>query len=269
MDARLQESQKKEDAIAAFWPRHVSPYVTRVLVRTPITPNQTTILWGVLSVLNSWTVYMAMTGHLWAIPVVPAVYVFCYVLDCVDGEIARFKKISNPVGGKLLDGICHRATEYSLLGVFAAAAWHLTRSPLALLAGIVLLTGEAMYTYVYERRLLTLRTHVKATGHLARSASGVYVRGATFASLTSRQKVGTVAGQLHYKSIYPVIALSYVSGEVLLAGLALLGLYKHLQWVRLIRRTLAAVAAVPAAAPTDAPADPKAAPADSVGGLAR
>lgn len=245
MDASLLASQKRYDMLSAFWPRKVSPYLTRVLLQTPITPNQTTALWGAISVANSVLVYLAMTGHYWLIPAIPLVYVFTFVLDCVDGEIARYRNIANPVGGKLLDGISHRATEYSLLAAFGLAAFAVTGSRLAIAVTALLFCGDAMYSYVYERRLSTLRLHAKFTGRIKHDEAGVYERGTPFSGLTRAQQIRTVTGQLQqYKSIYPIIALSYVSPLVLLAGLGALGVYKNWRWIRLVQRTLAEVTVV-------------------------
>jgi phosphatidylglycerophosphate synthase len=256
MDPDLLASQKRMDMRSAFWPRKVSPYVTRVLLRTPITPNQTTIMWGAISALNSMLVYLAMTGHYALIPVIPLVYVFTFVLDCVDGEIARYRNMANPVGGKLLDGISHRSTEYSLLAAFTLAAYAQTDAWPAVAAGALLFSGDAMYSYVYERRLSTLRLHAGFTGRIKQTATGVYERGTQWSALTRRQQLRTFTGQLQYKSIYPVIALSYVSDAALLAGLAALGLYKHWRWLRLVGRTLSDVDGAAAAA-GDGPAGAK------------
>src|SRR5687768_13529110 len=111
MDPHIVASQKRYDMMSAFWPRRLSPYITALLIRTPITANQTTMLCGAISVANSGLVYLALTGHYLVIPLVPLVYVFTFTLDCVDGEIARYRNTANPVGGKILDGVCHRATE--------------------------------------------------------------------------------------------------------------------------------------------------------------
>jgi phosphatidylglycerophosphate synthase len=239
MDPTIVASQKKHDMLSAFWPRKLSPYITSVMVRTPITPNQTTALWGVISVLNSGLVYLAMLGHYWLIPIIPLVYIFAFVLDCVDGEIARYKNIANPVGGKLLDGISHRVTEYSLLVAFTLGAFALTNSWWAVLVGGLLFAGDAMYSYVYERRLSTLRVHAGFTGRIKHAETGVYERGTPFRALTRGQQIRTITGQLkQYKSIYPVIAASYVSPLVLLSGLAALALFKHWRWIRLVAKTL-------------------------------
>jgi phosphatidylglycerophosphate synthase len=224
--------------LEAFWPRKVSPYLTRVLVKTPITPNQTTILWGVISVLNSYTVYRALTGDWIALLLVPVIYQFAFVLDCVDGEIARFKNMANPVGGKLLDGICHRATEFALLAAFAVAAFTKGDSWLTLPVAIFLITGDAMYLFAYERRVSALRVQVGFKGQIRLTPAGVYRRGVQWRELTRKQQLRTITGLFHYKSVYAVIALSYLPHQVFLAGLAALALYKHAKWVLLVRRTL-------------------------------
>jgi phosphatidylglycerophosphate synthase len=241
-------SQKDSDMLAAFWPRQVSHYITRVLVRTPTTPNQTTVLWGTLSVLNTYTVYLALTGTWIAIPFIPVIFELAFVLDCVDGEIARYKKMSNPIGGKLLDGICHRATEFALLVAFALAAYASTGSWLALPVGMLLITSDAMYVFVYERRLTALRVQAGFMGQIRQTAEGRYSRGARWTDLTRKQQFHTIAGLFHYKSVYAVIALSYLPPTAFLAGLAAVGVYKHWKWVGLTQQTLRQVAQVQAAA---------------------
>lgn len=260
MDARILESQKHRDVLAAFWARKVSRRLTALLVKTPITPNQTTVLWGVISAMNSYVIYRVLIGEYYLLPIVPLVYILTYVLDCVDGEIARVNNLANPVGGKLLDGICHRATEYSLLAAYVSAAAYLSGSPWALPIGLLLLSGEAMFTYAYERRMTTLRVDVGFTGLLSQSDSGMYKRGERWRDLSFGRKIATIRGQVHYKSVYAVVLLSYLSPAALLAGLALLGAYKHVVWIRLIARTLAAVAASKTPAPAPAAAAPDAMP---------
>ena len=270
IDPGIFASQKHQDALEAFWPRKVSGYITAVLVKTPITPNQTTILWGVISVLNSYTVYLALRGSWLAIPLIPLIYQFCSVLDCVDGEIARFKNMNSPISGKLLDGICHRATEFSLLATFAMAALVTTGSWWALPIGMLLVTGDGMWVYVYERRITAMRVQAGYKGRMKRSAAGVYVRGARWTELSRRQQLDTVTGLFLYKSVYAVIAISFLPPPYFLAGLTALGVYKHVKWIRLMRQTLADVVRLEAAAagalpPAVEPASPPLAPAPALG----
>jgi phosphatidylglycerophosphate synthase len=247
MDARFHAAQKQRDILTAYWPRQVSPYLTALLVKTPITPNQTTVLWGLLNMTTSYVVYLVLTGHFWLLPVIPVAYVLAEVFDCCDGEIARLRNMSNPIGGKLLDGICHRATEYSLLGVAACAAYQLTGSWWSLPVGLLLMAGEAMYTYAYERRLTAMRVNAGFTGLVAKGEDSMYQRGERWRDLSSPRKLITIKGLVHYKSIYPIVVLSYVSGTALLLGLAAFALYKHVLWIRLVARTVAMGRGVPEA----------------------
>jgi phosphatidylglycerophosphate synthase len=239
IDPRIRASQKHRDVLAAYWPRRISPYITAALLRTPITPNQTTVLWGIISAANSYVVYLVLTGQYILLPAVPLVYIFTYILDCSDGELARVRGISSPVAGKLLDGISHRATEFSLLMAYGAAAETLTGSPWVVGVALLLVSGEAMQVYAYERRLTTLRVELGFKGLMTASEDGVYQRDEEWRQLSFRRKVATLKGQVHQRSVYLALVLSYVSGYALLAGLAFLALYKHLSWMRLIARTLA------------------------------
>jgi phosphatidylglycerophosphate synthase len=203
-------------------------------------------VWGLLSVSNSYVLYRVLLGDYVLLPIIPLVFIFAEVLDCVDGEIARVKQMSNPIGGKLLDGICHRATEYALLAAAGCAAADLTQSWWALPIGLLVLAGEAMYTYAYERRLTAMRVNIGFTGLVAKAADNMYHRGERWADLSWARRLETIKGLLHYKSIYAMVALSYLSGFALLGGLALFALYKHFVWMRLVAQTVATVRSLPA-----------------------
>ena len=75
-------------------------------------------------------------------------------------------------------------------------------------------------------------------------------RGERWRDLSWRRRIATITGQVHYKSIYAVIAVAYVSGVALVAGLGMLAIYKHVSWVRLIVRTLAATRQQPTGTPS-------------------
>lgn len=256
MDEGVLASQKHQERLAAFWPRKVSRHFTRVLVKTPMTANQMTVLWGLISALNSYIVFLALTGRRELIPLIPLVYWFCIVLDSVDGEMARYRNTANPIGGKLLDGICHRATEFSLLTAYAAAGYMISGSALTVLVGLLLMTGDAMHTYVYERRLLTLRLHAGYKGHVRFSAERVYNRGDRWSELTRKQQFGTISGLFNYKSVYAVIALSFFGPSVLVGGLWALAIYKHVKWILLARETLGKIVTLTSLPPAVAEAAP-------------
>jgi hypothetical protein len=103
-----------------------------------------------------------------------------------------------------------------------------------------------------------LRISIGFTGLLASTGANMYERGERWRDLSRDRKIGTFKGQIHYKSIYFVIALSYVSGMALLVGLGLVAVYKHISWIRLITRTLTASREQPSdTQPADAAAAPQ------------
>jgi phosphatidylglycerophosphate synthase len=70
----------------------VSIAMTRVLVRTPITPNQVSCVTAILVVLGCWLT--AHAGMRYAIAGTAVMLGAAYV-DCCDGEIARLKLLSS------------------------------------------------------------------------------------------------------------------------------------------------------------------------------
>ena len=80
-----------------------SIYLTWLLLHTSITPNQVTLLsliFGLLSAVSYFS-YGALPFIIGFI-----LFQFHVILDVVDGEIARYRKISS-VGGAYLDYVSH------------------------------------------------------------------------------------------------------------------------------------------------------------------
>lgn len=70
-------------------------YVTRPLLKTNITPNQITTFWVILQIFAS---LMMVFGNYWFNVAGILIYTFAMLLDYVDGQIARIKKISTYKG---------------------------------------------------------------------------------------------------------------------------------------------------------------------------
>ncbi|MFC7644967.1 CDP-alcohol phosphatidyltransferase family protein [Streptosporangium lutulentum] len=95
----------------ALYMRKLSIYVTWFLAKTPITPNQTTWLMILCGVLAS--AVLALPG-LWA-AVGAAVLIQIYLLlDCSDGELARWTRRTS-ITGVYLDRVGHYFAEAALL----------------------------------------------------------------------------------------------------------------------------------------------------------
>ena len=102
--------------------RRLSPYLTRVLLRTPLSPNAVTALMipaGLLAALS-----LTFAG-IWTAIVTVLLVQLQLLLDCSDGEVARWRKTYSPVG-VYLDQLAHYSTEAAIpagLGVRADGGW--------------------------------------------------------------------------------------------------------------------------------------------------
>ena len=124
--------------------RRLSPYVTRLLLSTPITPNAVTALMIPVGLLAAFS--LALPGLAAAVAAVALAQVQL-LLDCCDGEVARWRRRFSPAG-VYLDQIAHYSTEAALaaaLGVRAAGGWGSTDgwTALGLLVAVLILLLKA------------------------------------------------------------------------------------------------------------------------------
>jgi phosphatidylglycerophosphate synthase len=104
------ERSSGEHWAGKLYVRRLSPYLTRLLIRTPITPNGVTWLF-ILAGLAAAAV-LTQDGLLPAIGAVLLIQLQI-LLDCSDGELARWRGKSSPVG-IYLDRFGHWVTEAAL-----------------------------------------------------------------------------------------------------------------------------------------------------------
>src|SRR5262245_27643993 len=73
-----------------------------------------------------------------------------YVLDCADGQLARYKGLSSPVGS-LLDFLMDEIKAFLLVGAASVRQWMLTGDAMWLLLGVgglvVVATGIALTSF--------------------------------------------------------------------------------------------------------------------------
>jgi len=77
--------------------------ITKVLLHTPITPNQVTLLHGIVWIIGS--LFFISQNYWFPIIGVVILYLAC-ILDEVDGVIARYKNITS-INGSYLDSMMH------------------------------------------------------------------------------------------------------------------------------------------------------------------
>jgi phosphatidylglycerophosphate synthase len=126
--------------------RRLSPYLTRLLLRTRITPNGVT--WLMILAGLAAAAVLSLPGLAAAVGAVLLIQLQI-LLDCSDGELARWKGIRSPAG-VYLDRIGHWLTEAALpiaLGVRADGGWDElgTYTTLGLLVAVLvlLIKGES------------------------------------------------------------------------------------------------------------------------------
>lgn len=130
----------KDGVVDVYLNRKFSRPLTRWLLRTPITPNQITILAGVVSVLGAACFFLG--GYFG--PLLGAVLLqFSAVLDCCDGEVARIKFMESPLGDTL-DIVCDTIGALAIFLGIGAAVWNNGGSEYALTLGGVLALGGAL-----------------------------------------------------------------------------------------------------------------------------
>lgn len=148
---RLRGASRGGDGFfSTFVVRPLSRRLTGVGLGLGWTPNVVTVVslaFGILAAL------LVATGEWWAWVVAAVLLLVALVVDCVDGEIARFTRRFSPLGA-FLDAVGDRVKEYAVLAAVALVAvregadgW-----PVAL-AAMAVVTLRHLEDYAYEDRL--------------------------------------------------------------------------------------------------------------------
>lgn len=132
----LYRSSKKRRDINWFteWvARPPAAVVVYALRRTPITPNQVTFLSAVVAAA-ACAMFALLPGHGWLIAAA-VVFELSFVLDCADGQLARLRQTSSPLG-HLLDFLMDELKAMLLYGAVAVRLWRETGDERLLIVGI-------------------------------------------------------------------------------------------------------------------------------------
>jgi phosphatidylglycerophosphate synthase len=166
-------TRKPNDII---WNRLVARPLAAVLVvplaRTGITPNQVTFV--TLPVFLAGAAVLALLPSWGALVAGAAIIEFSYVLDCADGQLARLKGTSSPVGAHL-DFLMDELKAFALVAAIAVRLWLPARDPFWLLeglAGLVAVAGAISLTTFVRRP-----EYAAATGATVSQGTGDYGEG--------------------------------------------------------------------------------------------
>jgi phosphatidylglycerophosphate synthase len=124
--------------------RRFSPYLTRLVLRTPLPANGVTALMIPAGLLGALSFTFA---GIWPAAVGVLLVQLQLLLDCSDGEVARWRKQFSPVG-VYLDQLAHYSTEAAIpaaIGVRADGGWDSIGgwTALGLLASVLILFLKA------------------------------------------------------------------------------------------------------------------------------
>ncbi|HEX3698605.1 MAG TPA: CDP-alcohol phosphatidyltransferase family protein [Polyangia bacterium] len=159
-----------------LWNRFVARPLAAVflvpLARTRITPNQITFL--TLVIFAGGAVLLALVPGWRALILGAAILELSYVFDCVDGQLARLKRMSSPVGAHL-DFLMDELKAFVLVAAIGARLW--------LGSGDARFLLEALLGLVAVASAISLTTFVRrpeyaaATGASAGHGAGDYGEG--------------------------------------------------------------------------------------------
>ena len=96
--------------------------VSSVLVKTPITPNQVSILTVFFAMAAG---YMVTFDDPWHLVAAAALFEMRSILDCADGTLARAKNMTSPMG-HAIDGV---ADWLGVIALYVGIFWHFSLHP--------------------------------------------------------------------------------------------------------------------------------------------
>lgn len=170
----LFERNSGEHWAGKLYMRRVSPYVTRVLLRLGLSPNAVTWLMILVGLLAAGV--LTLPG---VVPAVAAVLLIQLqlLLDCSDGEMARWLDRRSPVG-VYLDRLGHYLTETALpigLGIRADGGWDSLGgwTTLGLVAAVLQLLVKAETALVHVARMESGMAKVEDTQAVAAPRGGL------------------------------------------------------------------------------------------------
>jgi len=193
-----------------LWNRFVARPLAAVLLvplrATPITPNQITLL--TLVVFAGGAALLAL-GPGWRNLVIAAgIIELSYVLDCADGQLARLRGTSSPVGAHL-DFLMDELKAFALVAAIAIRLWLPARDPRWLLEGLAGLAtvAAAISLTTFVRR----PEYAAATGAVVSHGTGDYGEGFEQKAPARRSPLALVEALgrfiVHYPSHIWLVAL--------------------------------------------------------------
>jgi phosphatidylglycerophosphate synthase len=168
MDALALQTAGSDGFLARHLSRRVSRFLSRRLVLTRVTPNQVTLAGASMGMIGAFL--LSEAGY-WPKVIGSLLFLFCIIVDGVDGEIARLKLQATPFG-HLLDVVSDNIVH---IAIFAGMALGLYRDSgdsgylhtFWILLGGFGLCGIAVYQCILRRRAEGVKPSARTLQFLA------------------------------------------------------------------------------------------------------
>jgi phosphatidylglycerophosphate synthase len=149
------KTRKTPDLVWNRWVcRPLAAPLVALVRNTPLTPNQITL--AALGVATASAAMLAWCPGYWGLVAAALLFEFSYVLDCVDGMLARWRKTSS-AAGHLLDFLMDELKAFQILAAVSYRLFVERADVRYLLLGIlglvVLASGIAMTTFLRRPEL--------------------------------------------------------------------------------------------------------------------
>jgi phosphatidylglycerophosphate synthase len=133
-----------ESPLTTYISRYLSVSITYFLIRTPITPNQVTLIGGIVSLLSAY--FFTFGTYAWNI-IAALVLFLAFIIDGVDGEIARFKGLQSKFGANF-DSIFDAITILAVFFGVTIAAYAATGNVNMWILGFLAVANIMLINYV-------------------------------------------------------------------------------------------------------------------------
>ena len=209
-----------------FWNRFVARPAAAVVVtpleRSSVTPNQITLASLAVFVVAAACLVLFL-GHA-GLVVSIVILQLSYVLDCVDGQLARLRGTSSPLGAHF-DFLMDELKAFLLVSATAARLWQESGDQRFLLEGLVALTAVA--SGISLTSFIRRPEYRAATGATPPRAAGDYGDGLPAASVAPEPPRSLVRRAVGLVESFARFLIHYPSYLVLVAAVNRLDIFLH------------------------------------------
>lgn len=219
---------------ASLYLRDLSPYLTWLLVRTPVSANGVT---GVMILVGWSTAAALLIPGIWGPVLAVLLGQLQMLVDCSDGEVARWRQTKSPAG-VFLDKVGHYTTEALIpiaLGLRAATL------PLSESGYVWTTLGLSLAVVIILNKALNDMVHVaRAHAGLTKLADS---RGEKVPTTTLMRRLRTAARFIPFYRLFHSVELTMVALGFSVVGI-FIGQQVSTQWLLIIMTPLALLSLV-------------------------